>query len=331
MPEGASLKRMGLRILSLATLLLLIPTLAPARTVESGRPRKAAARKTAEFEALPLLRSRQNHLLVQASINGKIAWLGVDSGAPFTAIASHRRAHFRLTDVPEDSDLPSRLQVNGSYNSVGIVRTLRLGSLNLLDEPVVVLNLGGSRRARIVDEQQIDGILGADVLFPTQAVLDCRRRLLVLKMDPELPGHAPGIDYRGFKAVPMQVSEGSNLYVDATINDRPARLMVDTGAFATLLHRPFVKELRVPMRKTQFSSAAVNLKQRGVDVARIRKLSVGSINMLNRQVGVIDLDGLVHDRLLDANPPVAGLLGAEILDRHHGIIDFGTRTLYLRR
>jgi len=25
------------------------------------------------------------------------------------------------------------------------------------------------------------------------------------------------------------------------------------------------------------------------------------------------------------------LLGAEILNRHHGIIDFGTRTLYLKR
>lgn len=165
-PEGAFFKRMGLRVVSLATFLLLIPSLAPARSVAAGaRPGKSAPRRTAEFEALPLLRSRQNHLLVQASVNGKIAWLGVDSGAPFTAIASHRRAHYRLTDVPEDSELPSRLQVNGSYNNVSIVRHLRLGSLNLLDEPVVVLNLGGSRRNRIVEEQQIDGILGADVLF----------------------------------------------------------------------------------------------------------------------------------------------------------------------
>ena len=76
---------------------------------------------------------------------------------------------------------------------------------------------------------------------------------------------------------------------------------------------------------------AALLAQRGVDVARIRKLSVGSIDIRNRQVGVIDLDGLVHDRLLEAERPVAGLLGAEILDSHHGIIDFGTRTLYLRR
>jgi predicted aspartyl protease len=279
-----------------------------------------------------LLRSRQNHLLVRASINGKPAWLGVDSGAPVTAIAANRREYFRLTGLPSASKLPSRLQINGAYNNVSIVRNLRLGSLNLVDEPVVVVNLGSSSRAaRIVEEQQIDGILGADILFPTKAVLDCKRQLLVLKIDPDLPGHAPGINYRGLKAVPMEVSEGFNLYVNATINDRPARLMVDTGAFATLLHRPFVRQMRIPTRQTPYSSAAVNLKQRGVDVARIRKLSVGSIDIVGREVGVIDLEGLIHTGLLKGTPPVAGLLGAEILDRHHGIIDFGTRTLYLHR
>jgi predicted aspartyl protease len=291
----------------------------------------AAARDTAEFEALPLLRSRQNHLLVRAFINGKPAWLGVDSGAPVTAIASGRREYFHLTGIPTASKLPPRLQINGAFNNVAIARSFRLGSLNLIDEPVVTVNLGSSNRtARLVEEQQLDGILGADILFPTKAVLDCQQQLLVLKMDPDLPGHAPGIDYRGFKAVPMQVSEGFNLYVNATINGAPARLMVDTGAFATLLHRPFVRQMRIPMRETPFSSAAVNLKQRGVQVARIRKLSVGSVDIVGREVGVVDLEGLIHTGLLEGSPPVAGLLGAEILKRHHGIIDFGTRTLYLR-
>jgi predicted aspartyl protease len=318
---------------SAAVLLALVPCFVAARSVSSGaHPGAPVKRRTAEFEALPLLRSRQNHLLVRAYINGKQAWLGVDSGAPVTAIASNRREYFRLTSLPTASKLPNRLQINGAYNNVSMIKNLRLGGLNLMDEPVVVVNLGSaSRAARMVEEQQIDGILGADILFPTKAVLDCKRQLLVLNLDPDLPGHAPGIDYRGFKAVPMQVSEGFNLYVNATINDRPARLMVDTGAFATLLHRPFVRSMRIPTRQTQYSSAAVNLKQRGVDVARIRKMSVGSIDIVGREVGVIDLEGLIHNGLLEGTPPVAGLLGAEILDRHHGIIDFGTRTLYLHR
>jgi predicted aspartyl protease len=308
--------------------LLLLAPLCPA--AQKGHP--AAADKGIQFEALPLIRSRQNHLLVRASINGREAWLGVDSGAPVSAIAVNRRQHFKLTEIPTSSNLPARLQINGSFDSVAVARHFRLGGLDLLDEPVVTVDLGSTARAaRLIDEQQIDGILGADILFPTRAVLDCQRLLLILKLDPHRNGPTPGIDLRGFNAVPMQVSEGFNLYVNASINGTAAKLMVDTGAFATLLHRSFVKQMKIPVRETPFSSAAVNLRQRGVQIARIKKLSVGSTVITQKEIGVIDLQGLIHDRLLHGKPPVAGLLGAEILNKNHGVIDFGTKTLYMHK
>jgi len=297
----------------------------------AAAPRGAYARATAQFEALPLVRSRQNHLLVRAFINGKPAWLTVDSGAPVSAIALNRREYFRLKPTTTQSKLPARVQINGAFNSVAIARELRIGALTLIDEPVVTVDFGYSARAaRRVHEQEIDGIIGADILFPTHAVLDCERQLLILKTDPEVMGSFPGFDRRGLRAVPIQVSDDYNLYVNGSVNGKPAKLMVDTGSFATLLHRSFVRRMRIATRETQFSSSAVNLKERGVRVALIRKLSVGSVDIFGKEVGVIDLEGLIHDGLLGGSPPVAGLLGAETLRRHHGIIDFGTRTLYLK-
>jgi len=297
----------------------------------AAAPRGAYARATAQFEALPLVRSRQNHLLVRAFINGKPAWLTVDSGAPVSAIALNRREYFRLKPTTTESKLPARVQINGAFNSVAIARELRIGALTLIDEPVVTVDFGYSARAaRRVHEQEIDGIIGADILFPTHAVLDCERQLLILKTDPEVMGSFPGFDRRGLRAVPIQVSDDYNLYVNGSVNGKPAKLMVDTGSFATLLHRSFVRRMRIATRETQFSSSAVNLKERGVRVALIRKLSVGSVDIFGKEVGVIDLEGLIRDGLLGGSPPVAGLLGAETLRRHHGIIDFGTRTLYLR-
>jgi len=291
-----------------------------------------SARATPQFEALPLVRSRQNHLLVRAFINGKPALLTVDSGAPVSAIALHRRDYFRLTPITAKSNLPARVQINGAFNNVAIARQLRLGALTLVDEPVVTVDLGRSHHsAQIPHEPDTDGIIGADILFPTKAVLDCQRQLLILKVDPDVAGDTPGIDRRGLEAVPIQVSDGFNLYVNGSINGKRARLMVDTGSFATLLHRSFVRRMRIPTQQTALSSSAVNLKERGVRVARIRKLSVGSVDLIGNQVGVIDLEGVIHDGLLDGSPPVAGLLGAEILKGHHGIIDFGTRTLYLKK
>ena len=272
-----------------------------------------------------LVRSKQNHLLVHAYINNKAAWLCVDSGAPISAIALHRRQHFGLAGISAGSELPTRLRINGAFDNVAVARSIQLGGMNLVDEPVVVVDLGSSSRAaRLLHEPEIDGILGADILFPTKAVLDCQRQLLILKLDPEMAGTAPGLDFRGFHKLPMHMSESFNLYVDSSINGTPARLMVDTGAFATLLNRSFVNQMRIPTRATQFSSAAVNLKQRGVQIAKIRRLSLGNVSIVGKEVGVIDLEGLIHNGLLQASPPVAGLLGAELLRQHHGIIDFGT-------
>jgi len=292
-------------------------------------PLPAANAGALQYEALPLTRSSQNHLLVRAQVNGKTALLGVDTGAPVSAIALNRREHFGLAPITGKSELPAKLSINGAFNSVAIAKNLRLGNLNLVDEPLVLVDLGGLRRSTKRDE--IDGILGADILFPTKALLDCQRQLLVLKMNPSVPGTIPGFDFNGFRRIPMHVSDGFNLYVDGSVNGRAARLMVDTGAFATLLHSRFVRGMKIPLRETPYSSSGVNLKQRGVQMATISRLSVGSMNLERKDVGVINLEGLIHGGLLDASPPVAGLLGSEILRRHHAIIDFGTKSLYLKR
>src|SRR6266566_3449374 len=167
-----------------------------------GASQAALTRANTQFEALPLVRSRQNHLLVHAFINGRPAWLTVDSGAPVSAIALNRREYFRLKPITAKSSLPARVQINGAFNNVAIARELRIGGLILADEPVVTVDLGGSARAaRMAHEPQIDGIIGADILFPTQAVLDCERQLLVLKIDPNVVGSFPGFSRRGLRAV----------------------------------------------------------------------------------------------------------------------------------
>src|SRR5438552_14196842 len=129
---------------------------------------------------------------------------------------------------------------------------------------MVTVDLGGSSRAARLDHaQQIDGIIGADILFPTQAVLDCEKQLLILKTDPNVFGSFPGFNRRGLRAVPIQVSDGYNLYVNGSVNGKAARLMVDTGSFTTLLHRSFVRRMRIATRQTQYSTSAVIFNERG--------------------------------------------------------------------
>ena len=54
------------------------------------------------------------------------------------------------------------------------------------------------------------------------------------------------------------------------------------------------------------------------------------VDIGRNDVGVVDLGGILNEAM-QLSPPAVGLLGAEILDRHHGIIDFGTKTLYIKK
>src|SRR2546429_6341277 len=153
----------------------------------AATPHGTFARTAPQFEALPLVRSRQNHLLLRAFINGNPAWLTVDSGAPVSAIALNRREHFRLKPITVESSLPARVQINGAFNNVAIARELRIGGLTLVDEPVVTVDLGGSARAaRMAHEPQIDGIIGAEIRFPAQAGFGSGKEVFVLSTEPHV-------------------------------------------------------------------------------------------------------------------------------------------------
>src|SRR5262249_58847894 len=107
-----------------------------------------------------------------AFINGRPAWLTVDSGAPVSAIALNRRQYFRLKATTAESSLPARVQINGAFNNVAIARELRIGGLTLFDEPFVTVDLRGcSRPARSGPPPPNAGIHRADNPFPTPAGL----------------------------------------------------------------------------------------------------------------------------------------------------------------
>ena len=283
-----------------------------------------------QFEALPLQRAQQNHLLVRAFINNRPASLIVDTGSPHTVIAPGRRDYFHLALVNDGLNAPARVQANGVFTRLALAHSLRLGGLNIVDVPAILVDLAESRHGAASDRRgEPDGILGADVLSATKAILDCQQQVLILNMFPDTPGRAPDSDFRDFQRVPME-QIGGRLYVDVTVNGTVARLLVDTGAFATLLHRSFVQQLQIPVQQTRIRAAAINVKEKRVQVAQIRKLSLGPLNLVGPLVGVVDLEHIIHRELLEGQPPVAGLLGAEFLSRLHAVVDFGSRTLYLK-
>ena len=113
--------------------------------------------------------------------------------------------------------------------------------------------------------------------------------------------------------MPIRVTKGWNLYVDGKLNGKAAQLMIDTGAFTTSDSRAFCARDAAEDARHALYLGAINLDERGLQLAVIRRFAVGPLMVKGKEVGVMNLDGLIHGDLLKGEPPVAGLLGSEFL------------------
>ena len=110
----------------------------------------------------------------------------------------------------------------------------------------------------------------------------------------------------------MHFDTGHHLQVDAQINGHPTRLIVDTGAFTTLLSAPAATQYGTSMSR-RFSAG-------GEGIGTVSQLSVGDLTISNAEIMVANVAKMVG----------TGLLGEEYLSWNFAVVDVGGMNLYLR-
>jgi predicted aspartyl protease len=147
-------------------------------------------------------------------------------------------------------------------------------------------------------------------------VVDCSRQMLYV--NPKGPSAASSqalasfLQGRGFVRVPMQFDAGHHLVVDAHVNLRPVKLIVDTGAFTTVISALYAEGAGAAMDS--------QMSDRGQGVGRLGELSIGDFKVNNAEVYVANIHEMAG----------AGLVGEDYLSWNFGIIDLGGMNLYLR-
>jgi aspartyl protease family protein len=139
---------------------------------------------------------------------------------------------------------------------------------------------------------------------------------------------------RGLERVGLTPCRAGHLTVDAKVEGRDARLILDTGASRTFLDRASAAELGVGVGADDVANAgacgtgaggAVSVSFTPVSSLQIQALALGPLEM-----GLLDLSGVNEKLRLAGDAPVHGILGGDMLRRHSAIIDLAGRALYLR-
>lgn len=263
--------------------------------------------------------------------NGKPGDLTIDTGSPSTIVFQAVMKKFGLTR--EETDIVVHGAFGKGKDKVGrtVIPKLAMGNCTLTNVKAAVLPdpaSGGLYRAY----GATDGLFGLREMMKYGAVLDISNHLLLVNPRGQSKGVSEGIrsilTKQGYTPVELSISEG-HLHVSSMINGTPCRLVVDTGAFVTVIDDQFARNAHLGGHNTDRYAEGFGTKARPIQLAQFPEFKVGDFTIKNASVTITALD----PELLggQGKSPAVGLLGAEYLGMHGAVFDFNSGTLYLRQ
>ncbi len=122
------------------------------------------------------------HIKIKAKINGKKAWLIVDTGASKTVLDFNKVHNYIASDEITSVDhLSSGIGTNSMESNIATIEKLKLGACKIKKQIVAVLNLENVDFAyNQLDLPLVQGILGGDILKEYKAEINYKKQFLKL-------------------------------------------------------------------------------------------------------------------------------------------------------
>jgi hypothetical protein len=133
------------------------------------------------------------HLQARVKINGKPALVIVDTGASRTVFdQTEIKKYLKSEEIAAHDRVSTGLGTNSMQSQVVTLGSFSLGKLKLASFPAVVLDLQHVNLTYdAIGFPAIAGVLGSDVLVANNAVIDFRKKELLLRQPKNKPKNKP--------------------------------------------------------------------------------------------------------------------------------------------
>jgi predicted aspartyl protease len=268
-----------------------------------------------------------NFYVLPIQSNNKPGNLLVDTGAPHTLI--FRSSLRRLDLIETKTKLPVKGAFGAGRDSLGLttIKAFTTGNCTLTNVPVAVAPGGADTN---LSRTNSNGLFGLRELIRFGAVLDLPSRLVYLR--PSRPGGDVGATiksillHEGYTSVPLSIAN-FHLRINGQVNGVPCSLLVDTGAYLTLLDQNFASRAKIRVTSTPLVAQGIGGSS-ALGMGTLASLRMGNYEIRNASATIAHLgpDVLARSGSVD----VAGFVGVEYLATNSAIFDFVTGTMYLR-
>jgi predicted aspartyl protease len=307
------------RLQKLAVLLLAVAPLSISGAAKNHSPMQLPGYKAVRVHYGPM-----NKMIMSVRINGQPANLLVDTGSNQLILNAEAAQSFGVRPSQRGLRYIRFTRIQGQSLPVGYAQNITAGSMNFGSSPVTLRRSSHSDAANA----DVDGVLGLDILFRHKALINCRTKLVFFKVDQGRRINLGSVAAsEKFTRVPIQREENGALTVPCSIRGQPTRLLVDTGAFVTILHESFVKSLGLAAEPTRITAQFARGASKRISAAKIDDLKIGAFKVPSEKFGVIPQPQFA---LQQGRSRIAGILGMDTLYICHAIIDLDGMGLFLK-
>lgn len=134
----------------------------------------------------------------------------------------------------------------------------------------------------------------------------------------------------GYKKIKFKVSKTQHLLIRAKINGVEGRFILDTGASNSCVGLEGIDLFGLQAQSSKVRASGAGSTDMETQIARQNKLQLGKWKFAKLELVIFDLShinlALRHYKV----KPVQGIIGADILMKAKGIIDYYNHCLYLK-
>lgn len=134
----------------------------------------------------------------------------------------------------------------------------------------------------------------------------------------------------GYRRIPLTRSGVGHFHADGFLNDRPVSVLIDTGASGTVFSFNIARELNLALTKSTMSGGGAGAAQLDVHHIQAARFVIGDFSPNVRALLTMDLSHVNQALALKGSTPIDAVLGADVLDAHAAVIDYGSSSLYLK-
>lgn len=281
----------------------------------------------AKMEVVPLVKTEEGHLEIQASINGVNAKFILDTGATGSLIDSNKLSVFGITINQEKIDgVRTGDEQTGRIDTFPVhIKQFSIGNTQLNIKSIYSNDSSGQF------EKDVMGLIGYDALAESRALLDVKNlQLLIPEKQGDVQAWLSDTSNNAYTAIDLHKSAMGFSFVDAKLGDNQVRLLVDSGAPELILDESTLIQFGFAL--TPHPSAKTVVAE-GIELP-MKVLKKGIVTIADRVLEddffTTDFTALLNTINVKGQPRFIGILGNQHLLQMNTIIDVANGKLYIK-